>query len=168
MAVLFTFGVVFQLSDAILGLTILAWGNSVGGNFSHFLKFTGLGRWFAGISIVIPGVPYQPRPVNLIIFSTGLGRCLTGISMGSPGVDHPPSPVKNEKINFILNSRFCRWCQYGATERPSHGFLSLLRSSSFKYLNLKLIFQKDVISSELNLQILYWDWASHSPSSALS
>ena len=31
MAVLFTFGVVFQLSDAILGLTILAWGNSVGG-----------------------------------------------------------------------------------------------------------------------------------------
>jgi sodium/potassium/calcium exchanger 6 len=32
MAVLFTFGVVFQLSDAILGLTILAWGNSVGGN----------------------------------------------------------------------------------------------------------------------------------------
>ncbi|EFX89188.1 hypothetical protein DAPPUDRAFT_310076 [Daphnia pulex] len=30
MAVLFTFGVVFQLSDAILGLTILAWGNSVG------------------------------------------------------------------------------------------------------------------------------------------
>lgn len=34
MAVLFTFGVVFQLSDAILGLTILAWGNSVGGNWS--------------------------------------------------------------------------------------------------------------------------------------
>lgn len=31
MAVLFTFGVVFRLSDAILGLTILAWGNSVGG-----------------------------------------------------------------------------------------------------------------------------------------
>ena len=38
MAVLFTFGVVFQLSDAILGLTILAWGNSVGGNFLHFFK----------------------------------------------------------------------------------------------------------------------------------
>ena len=31
LAVLFTFGVVFQLSDAILGLTILAWGNSIGG-----------------------------------------------------------------------------------------------------------------------------------------
>jgi len=30
LAVLFTFGVVFQLSDAILGLTILAWGNSIG------------------------------------------------------------------------------------------------------------------------------------------
>jgi len=31
LAILFTLGVVFQLSDAILGLTILAWGNSVGG-----------------------------------------------------------------------------------------------------------------------------------------
>jgi len=30
LAVLFTFGVVFHLSDAILGLTILAWGNSIG------------------------------------------------------------------------------------------------------------------------------------------
>ena len=31
LAVLFAFGVVFQLSDAILGLTILAWGNCIGG-----------------------------------------------------------------------------------------------------------------------------------------
>ena len=38
MAVLFTFGVVFQLSDAILGLTILAWGNSVGGIYFNFLR----------------------------------------------------------------------------------------------------------------------------------
>jgi len=30
LAVLFAFGVVFQLSDAILGLTILAWGNCIG------------------------------------------------------------------------------------------------------------------------------------------
>ena len=31
LAVLFVFGVVFRLSDAVLGLTILAWGNSVQG-----------------------------------------------------------------------------------------------------------------------------------------
>jgi len=30
LAILFTYGVVFQLSDAVLGLTVLAWGNSVG------------------------------------------------------------------------------------------------------------------------------------------
>ena len=39
MAVLFTFGVVFQLSDAILGLTILAWGNSVGGSLFSSSSF---------------------------------------------------------------------------------------------------------------------------------
>jgi hypothetical protein len=39
MAVLFTFGVVFQLSDAILGLTILAWGNSVGGKREKYFIF---------------------------------------------------------------------------------------------------------------------------------
>ena len=37
LAILFTYGVVFQLSDSILGLTILAWGNSVGGKLANHL-----------------------------------------------------------------------------------------------------------------------------------
>jgi len=41
LAVLFTFGVVFHLSDAILGLTILAWGNSIGG--MQFMMRTPIG-----------------------------------------------------------------------------------------------------------------------------
>jgi len=34
-----TFGIVFNLSSAILGLTFLAWGNSIGGLYSLFCFF---------------------------------------------------------------------------------------------------------------------------------
>ena len=34
-----TFGIVFGLSDAILGLTFLAWGNSIGGEYNLVLFF---------------------------------------------------------------------------------------------------------------------------------
>lgn len=32
-------GIIFNLSNFILGLTILAWGNSLGGKFSFYLHF---------------------------------------------------------------------------------------------------------------------------------
>ena len=42
-AVLTTFGIIFDLSDSILGLTILAWGNSLGGLcFDNDLFFNNL------------------------------------------------------------------------------------------------------------------------------
>lgn len=34
------FGIVFGLSDAILGLTLLAWGNSIGGKSSVLIFFS--------------------------------------------------------------------------------------------------------------------------------
>ena len=38
------FGIVFGLSDAILGLTFLAWGNSIGGESSSVLISFGKSR----------------------------------------------------------------------------------------------------------------------------
>ena len=37
-----TFGIVFGLSDAILGLTFLAWGNSIGGEYRVMFVYIGI------------------------------------------------------------------------------------------------------------------------------
>ena len=43
--VLQTFGVVFNISNAILGLTLLAWGNSIGGKENDFIFINYIKRY---------------------------------------------------------------------------------------------------------------------------
>ncbi|XP_016058586.1 PREDICTED: sodium/potassium/calcium exchanger 6, mitochondrial isoform X2 [Miniopterus natalensis] len=80
--ILRSLGVVFQLSNTVLGLTLLAWGNSIGDVFSDFtLARQGYPRM--AFSACFGGIIFN------VLVGVGLG-CLLQISRGHPEVKLEP------------------------------------------------------------------------------
>ena len=71
-----TFGAVFSVSDGILGLTFLAWGNSIGGKLGLCI--------LTPTCISIHFITYVDAVSNITMARQGFPRMAVGACFGSP------------------------------------------------------------------------------------